>query len=416
MDIRQTRQGGILVLSISGRVDARWAETLDAELAESLRGGARHLILEMKNVAFISSAGIRVLIKYYKQLKALDGNLGIADPSETVKSVIALSGLDGLLAPEIGVSEAPLDLADAPKAYETETLLIRHYEPDATAMLAGTLAGDPERLAAVGYTASDALALPLSPDVMAVGLGAFGETFDDCRGRFGEFLSVGGVACYLPADATDDPDFLIASGTFRPMTQVLYAVCGTGGFSHFLDFAPKEKDCATPFSDLVRLAFDHVPNADHLAMVMVADTAGLIGASLKRSPGAGSQNSLTFDHPQVRDWISYLSEPSFSRSMTLGVGMASMAPDPRMKKFVRPMGVSGGLWGHFHAAVFTYPFLAGGRLKLNDTVEMLFKKEKLLGLLHLINDSREISGAGESRFTRGAMWIGPLKFSNASVG
>jgi hypothetical protein len=71
---------------------------------------------------------------------------------------------------------------------------------------------------------------------------------------------------------------------------------------------------------------------------------------------------------------------------------------------------SGEFYGHFHAAAFPYRPLRKGKVDLVHTVQPLFESEQVLGLLHLLNDWRELSGAGESRFLRGACWCAPLTF------
>ena len=75
---------------------------------------------------------------------------------------------------------------------------------------------------------------------------------------------------------------------------------------------------------------------------------------------------------------------------------------------VRPLGSDSVIRGHFHAAVFTYGPIQRGRIDLRATVTRLFETEKLQTVLHLLHDDRPIVGAGESEFTRGACWIGPL--------
>jgi hypothetical protein len=46
---------------------------------------------------------------------------------------------------------------------------------------------------------------------------------------------------------------------------------------------------------------------------------------------------------------------------------------------------------------------------VKTTVKTLFEAETLQGVLHLLNDDREIAGAGQSEFIRGACWIGPIR-------
>ena len=45
--------------------------------------------------------------------------------------------------------------------------------------------------------------------------------------------------------------------------------------------------------------------------------------------------------------------------------------------------------------------------ELEQTVANLFETESLLGVLHLLNDTREVVGIGQSEFIRGACWAGP---------
>jgi hypothetical protein len=42
-------------------------------------------------------------------------------------------------------------------------------------------------------------------------------------------------------------------------------------------------------------------------------------------------------------------------------------------------------------------------------VKTLFEGENLQSVMHLVSDDREISGAGESEFVRGACWFSPIK-------
>jgi hypothetical protein len=42
-------------------------------------------------------------------------------------------------------------------------------------------------------------------------------------------------------------------------------------------------------------------------------------------------------------------------------------------------------------------------------VGVLFENQGPKGLLHLLWDAREATGAGESRFVRGACWLGPIR-------
>jgi len=82
---------------IEGRLDGYWAEHLDAGLAEAVRDGQHRLRLDLAAVPFLSSAGIAVLVKYYKRLGAIHGALVIAAVSPQVKSVLDMTRLTSML-------------------------------------------------------------------------------------------------------------------------------------------------------------------------------------------------------------------------------------------------------------------------------------------------------------------------------
>jgi anti-sigma B factor antagonist len=84
------------VIRVVGRVDAATYGELESKLREYMDEGHVHLILEMDGTEYLSSAGARVLISTQKALKPRGGRLSLAQPSERVREVLDLSGLDTL--------------------------------------------------------------------------------------------------------------------------------------------------------------------------------------------------------------------------------------------------------------------------------------------------------------------------------
>ena len=83
----------MMELKIDGRIDAQWSDHFSHEIEDVIRNGHHDIQLDMKDVSFMSSAGIRVLMKCYKQLNEISGSLTIANPSDTVKNILEMSGL-----------------------------------------------------------------------------------------------------------------------------------------------------------------------------------------------------------------------------------------------------------------------------------------------------------------------------------
>lgn len=84
------------VIRVTGRVDASVAPQFEDLLRQQVETGHAHLILEMDSTDYISSAGVRALISAQKALKGRGGGVILAQPSERVKEVLNIAGLDVL--------------------------------------------------------------------------------------------------------------------------------------------------------------------------------------------------------------------------------------------------------------------------------------------------------------------------------
>ena len=94
--ISHTREGR-LELQLKGRLDANWADHLGNAIESAIRAGQHQIDLDLAEVNYLSSAGIRVLLKYLRQLKAAHGALRVVRTTEPILSVLQLSGIAGLL-------------------------------------------------------------------------------------------------------------------------------------------------------------------------------------------------------------------------------------------------------------------------------------------------------------------------------
>ncbi|MBP7693090.1 MAG: STAS domain-containing protein [Anaerolineales bacterium] len=96
MEIAVREHKRVNVVRVTGRVDASVAAQFEDVLRQQVEGGHAHLILEMDGTDYISSAGVRALISAQKALKARGGSVILAQPSDRVKEVLAIAGLDVL--------------------------------------------------------------------------------------------------------------------------------------------------------------------------------------------------------------------------------------------------------------------------------------------------------------------------------
>jgi anti-anti-sigma factor len=410
MEITQEDQGDRILLEVQGRLDGTWADHLADRLSEVVRSGKHHVRLDLSRTTFLSSAGIRVLLIYFKQLKALQGGLEVWQPSEMVREVLELSGLQSLLTGSLFLptAKAP-DAAEQVSEYDRPKSFVQLFGLDPKATLTCSFIGNPTLLTAGRFEEKDCRGLTVKPDMFALGLGALGAHFSDCRDRFGEFVGAAGTLACLPGDGGNAPDYSIAAGAFLPEVKVLYGLACRGAFAYLARFEIKPEARSISLTDIVDGALE-VSRSSRIGMVMVTETLGLVGASLRRSPatGAGDFASL-FRHPNVRDWLSFTSERAYPQATSLVVGVAAKDGAGLPAAFVRPLAPGGPTLGHFHAAPFTYEPLARGKLDLQTSVNDLFHHSRLESVLHLLGDDRGIGGAGQSEFVRGACWFGPIE-------
>jgi hypothetical protein len=242
---------------------------------------------------------------------------------------------------------------------------------------------------------------------MAIGVGAFGNHFEDCQNRFGEFLALAGAAAYQPTDGSNVPDYLIAEGSFVPELEVLYALVCEGSFARVARFEAVGESSSIGLSDLVDAALE-MSDAATAGIVMIAESAGLIGVALRQSPTERAAEGGLFHYPETRRWLSYSPERSHARSLAVVAGVASRSASGPLAPMLRSLGPESMATGHFHAAAFSYRPLKKCRIDLKTTIKSVFEAETLQGVLHLLVDDRE-STATQSEFVRGACWVSRIE-------
>ena len=84
-------------LTIRGRINSENADELQDKLQKILNAGKKNIVLNMLWVSFLSSAGIRVILKTYQSAIDAGGKFGIEMPSKNVRNVLGMTALDKIL-------------------------------------------------------------------------------------------------------------------------------------------------------------------------------------------------------------------------------------------------------------------------------------------------------------------------------
>lgn len=95
MTIEIKKNADELVLEITGRLDTITAPALEKTINENLEG-VKTLILDLKSLEYISSAGLRVLLGAQKKMSQI-GSMKIKNVCELVMEVFEMTGFVDIL-------------------------------------------------------------------------------------------------------------------------------------------------------------------------------------------------------------------------------------------------------------------------------------------------------------------------------
>jgi anti-anti-sigma factor len=408
MKIDAAREGGSARLQLEGRLDREWAEHLSDTFEDLLQDGVRSLSLDFSGVTYVSSAATKVLARWHQELALLRGDLRLTSLTPAVREGFAATGWD----PLSDAPEAPGLAAGLRRSYwhsRADFATSGQYELSSCAP-AGTLTcrlhGDPGRLTKAPYAPGDCAIVSLPDDAFGLGLGAIGGGYEECRERLGELIAVAGCVAYYPSDGARMADYLVGGGQTPPRALLACGVTCEGGFSQLMRFSKKPEAEAIPLSELATIGLDAV-GGGIAGLVVAGETSGLAGARLRRSPTLGTA-PMRFELPAVRDWLAFAPERTYAMTTTLIAGVVARAPKGPIAAHLRPLGGMGDLFGHFHAAVFSYHPLPQRTVALTALLRGLFANHQLRDVLHLVWDDRGDAGVGESALLRGVGWVAPI--------
>ena len=99
-EMKKSRVGDVVRFYVKGRISSSTSYKFNSELNAALSMGQNKIILDMREVQFLSSLGIRSILSTYKQTVATGGKLQITNPPPNVKNVLGMAALNTMLLEE----------------------------------------------------------------------------------------------------------------------------------------------------------------------------------------------------------------------------------------------------------------------------------------------------------------------------
>ena len=95
MTLSKDVNGNALTISISGRLDTTTAPELETEIKNSIEG-VQDLVIDIKDLDYISSAGLRVLLSAQKIMNK-QGKMTIKNVCDEIKEIFEVTGFSDIL-------------------------------------------------------------------------------------------------------------------------------------------------------------------------------------------------------------------------------------------------------------------------------------------------------------------------------
>jgi anti-anti-sigma factor len=96
-DVEVHREAGGVRIAISGEVDLSAIDDLEIALAPALGAQPSPVVVDLRDVSFLDSSGLRFLLALNERTSAGGGRFAIVAAGEPVTRVLELSGVEGRL-------------------------------------------------------------------------------------------------------------------------------------------------------------------------------------------------------------------------------------------------------------------------------------------------------------------------------
>jgi anti-anti-sigma factor len=97
VEISEDRKADVVILSLSGKLDATTAKTFEDKILAVINSGAQRLAVDLSQLDYVSSSGLRVFLLAAKQLQGTQGKIVLFGLKDQVRQVFDLAGFSSVL-------------------------------------------------------------------------------------------------------------------------------------------------------------------------------------------------------------------------------------------------------------------------------------------------------------------------------
>jgi len=330
------RKDGILVVTPDARLDTLGATALDKELKAALKPEDASLVLDMGNVQYLSSAGVRVLLMMLKEAKKRGGEVYLCRLTGYPLEVLKMTGVDTFFATcqtaDEAVSRGKINAnMKSSGAHLEELPRYREHNASFRVFQATT---KPSSLKVVGnlmkvlqatLEPGDIKLRHFSGTEYSIGLGALGGCLGDCIPLLGEMITIGGTMVWLPTDGNDTPDFLIPAKDTGEVVIYTGLNMALGGAFNDVMLVEGTISVADLYDAIFSIARQReAPDRAIVSAALVADLGALFSSGVKISPVkelTPANGKLIMDPENIDRWMNINTQPKYAGMTMVSFGM-----------------------------------------------------------------------------------------------
>ena len=395
IEINPQHIAGVVTLQIIGRIDSLTSQTVQQYLENLTESGERKIVIDFTQINYISSAGLRILLLFQKQLKKVDGEIILCNLSPAIADVLRMSGFINLFRiltslDEITTLQAQTEGDATAKLLTKDGIAIEYFSPDAAPGHL-TLIGSHEKMADSTYGPNDLQTVKADELQFGLGFAALGDDYESTKNLFGEAVIIQGSLFYFPAVRRPVVDYMLISEEDSNIEyKFFFGINLTGNFSRIAAF-----ECQEGLVDLRQLVaiITELSPAKAMGVVLIAESKGLLGMYLKRVPLSENKpdNGLTIYSPEnFAEWMDFPVEPTDFNKTAIGCGLVVPKKDAVPDVISHLLPDQSNI--HLHAAIFERGPLNKKAANFQQELKRITSESEVSKVIHILDGSRFSSG------------------------
>lgn len=97
MEIIESKRNGVIILAVIGRLDASTSGSFEDKILGLIASGDTRFVIDCRQLDYISSAGLRVILVAAKRLSPANGAIALAALKEHIQQVFEIAGFSSVL-------------------------------------------------------------------------------------------------------------------------------------------------------------------------------------------------------------------------------------------------------------------------------------------------------------------------------